>query len=61
MLNAYDQEALVKSSHAASFLVQDLRDLMKSENPLLAEMVLDLLQQAVQLELKLKRIETLTQ
>ena len=37
MLNANDKETLVKSSQTANLLVQDLRDLVKAANPLLAE------------------------
>ena len=50
MLNANDKENLVKSSQTANLLVQDLRDLVKSANPLLAEIVIEILQQAVQIE-----------
>lgn len=46
MLNSQDQENLLKSSHAASFLVQDLNALAKADNPLLAELAIELLQQA---------------
>ena len=60
MLNSQDQENLLKSSHAASFLVQDLNALAKADNPLLAELAIELLQQASQLEQRLKRLESLT-
>ncbi len=60
MLNANDQENLVKSGQAANLLVQDLRDLVRSTNPLLAEMAIEILQQAVQVEQRLNRIESLT-
>jgi len=42
MLNSQDQENLLKSSHAASFLVQDLNALAKADNPLLAELAIEL-------------------
>ncbi|MDP2027538.1 hypothetical protein [Sulfuriferula sp.] len=60
MLNANDQEKVIKSSQAANLLVQDLRDLVKSANPLLAEMALEILGQAVQIEQQLNRIESIT-
>lgn len=60
MLNAYDQGNLVKSSQTASLLVQDLRDLVKSANPLLAEITFEILQQTLQIEQRLKRLETIT-
>ena len=41
-------------------LVQDLNALAKADNPLLAELAIELLQQASQLEQRLKRLETLT-
>lgn len=60
MLNANDNENLVKSSQTANLLVQDLRDLVKSANPLLAEIVIEILQQAVQIEQRLNRIDSIT-
>lgn len=60
MLNANDQENLVKSSQTANLLVQDLRDLVKSDNPLLTEIAIEILQQVVQIEQRLKRIESIT-
>lgn len=60
MLNANDKENLVKSSQAANLLVQDLRDLVKAANPLLAEIAMDILQQAVQIEQRLNRIDSIT-
>ena len=60
MLNAYDQESVVKSSQTANLLVQDLREVVKSANPLLVEIALEILQQAVQIEQRLNRIESIT-
>ena len=60
MLNASDKENLVKSSQAANLLVQDLRDLVKAANPLLAEIAIEILQQAVQIEQRLNRIDSIT-
>ena len=60
MLNANDKETLVKSSQTANLLVQDLRDLVKAVNPLLAEIAIEILQQAVQIEQRLNRIDSIT-
>lgn len=60
MLNTNDQENVVKSSQTANLLVQDLHELVKSANPLLSEIALEILQQAVQIELRLNRIESIT-
>lgn len=60
MLNANDKENLVKSSQTANLLVQDLRDLVKAANPLLTEIAIEILQQVVQIEQRLKRIESIT-
>ena len=55
-----NSESLVKSSQTANLLVQDLRDLVKAANPLLAEIVIEILQQAVQIEQRLNRIDSIT-
>ena len=60
MLNANDKENLVKSSQTANLLVQDLRDQVKAANPLLAEIAIEILQQAVQIEQRLNRIDSIT-
>jgi hypothetical protein len=60
MLNAKDREDLVKSSQTANLLVQDLRDLVKAANPLLAEIAIEILQKAVQIEQRLNRIDSIT-
>lgn len=43
MLNTNEQENLVKTSQAANLLVQDLRELVKSTNPLLSDIALEIL------------------
>lgn len=60
MLSANDKDKLVKSSQTANLLVQDLRDLEKAANPLLAEIAMEILQQAVQSEQRLNRIDSIT-
>jgi hypothetical protein len=59
MLNAKDREAVAKSAQTANLLVQDLQEMVKSDDPLLSDVALDILQQAVQVENRLKRIESL--
>jgi len=60
MLTAQDRERLAKASQGAGLLVADLRDLVKASDPLLADVALELLAQAVQLEHRLSRIEACT-
>jgi hypothetical protein len=60
MLNIQDQENLVKSSQTANLLVQALQALSRSDNPLLSEIALEVLQQAALLEKRLSRIEMIT-
>jgi hypothetical protein len=60
VLNANDKENLINSSQTANILVQDLRDLVKAANPLLAEIAIEILQQAVQIEQRLNRIDSIT-
>ena len=57
MMNAKDQENVVKAAQAANLLAGDLRALASADDPLLADVALDLLRQAVQIEDRLKRIE----
>jgi hypothetical protein len=59
MLNTKDQEVVAKSAQTANLLVQDLRELVKADDTLLSDVALDILQQAVLIETKLKRIESL--
>lgn len=60
MLNASDKENLIKASQGANLFVQDLRQLVKADNPLLAELAMEVLQQAVLLEQKLNRLVSAT-
>lgn len=60
MLNTRDQENLLKSGQTANLLVQDLQALSRSDNPLLSEIALEVLQQAALLEKRLSRIEMIT-
>ncbi|MBN6740537.1 hypothetical protein JKG47_08345 [Acidithiobacillus sp. MC6.1] len=58
MFNLKDKENLVKASQDAKILVQDLRELARSSNPLLGEIAIEMLQQAVLLEQRLNRVGT---
>jgi hypothetical protein len=60
MSDAQDQENAVKASQTANLLAQDIHAIVKSENPLLAELAMEMLPQAVALEQKLKRIASIT-
>jgi hypothetical protein len=60
MLTEQDKERLAKASQGANLLVADLRDLVTASNPLLADIALELLSQAVQLEHRLSRIAACT-
>ena len=59
IMNGQDREKVVKASQTAKLLVQDLSALLSSDNPLLADIVMDILEHAVQVELRIKRIESL--
>ncbi len=59
MLNATDKENLVKASQTANLLVKDLRDLVKADNPLLADIAIEILQQTVQIEQRLNQIDVI--
>jgi len=61
MLNAYDQETVVKARQTANLLVQDLRNLVKLHNPVLAEIGIEILQQVVRLEQKMKRMDSVSE
>jgi len=60
MLNAKDQESLIKSKQCANLLVQDLRELVSADNLLLGEVAIEILQQSILLEQKLNRLVTAT-
>lgn len=60
MLNVSDSKNVEKTSQTANLLVQDLQGLVKFANPLLADIALEVLQQAVQIEQRLKRLEAIT-
>lgn len=59
IMNGQDREKLVKASQTAKQLVQDLSALLNSDNPLLADIIMDILEHAVQIELRIKRIESI--
>lgn len=51
-----DKERISKAQQAAYFLEEDLRSAVKADSPLIAEISLEMLEQAVNLHQKLKRI-----
>ena len=61
MLNKNDQESVVKGSQTANLLVSDLRAMVQSENILLSDIALEMLEQAVRIEQRLKRIASTTE
>lgn len=60
MLNANDKERLVKAARSVDLFVQDLQDLIKADNVLLANIAEELLKQAAVLEQRLCQIEHIT-
>lgn len=60
MINTKDRETIIKSSQTANLLVQDLRDLVGSADPLLSDVALEILKQATDLEQRLKRLEAIS-
>ncbi|NCB39031.1 MAG: hypothetical protein EOM80_09695 [Erysipelotrichia bacterium] len=60
MLTKQEQENLLKASHSAGFLTQELMTLTKSTNPLLADIAIEILSQAVQIKERLNRLESAT-
>lgn len=58
-MNTQDHEKVVKSTQTANLLVQDLRELVSSDDELLADVALEILEQVVQVERRLKRIESI--
>ena len=55
---AMDKERTEKAAQTASLLVDDLRELVKADNPLLSVVATDLLQQFVELERKIRQINS---
>lgn len=55
-ISTVDVETMVKAHQGASLLADDLKQLAKSDNPLLAELAIPLLKDALDLEQRLKRL-----
>jgi SepF-like predicted cell division protein (DUF552 family) len=51
-----DLENLTKATQTSQLLVSDIQDLHKSENAILSSVAYDLLKEAAELHLKLKRL-----
>lgn len=60
MLTATERENVTKAAQCAALLVGDVRAITQSSNPLLAEIGLEALKAAADLEQRLKRLETIT-
>ena len=60
MLTAIERENVTKAAQCAALLVGDVRAITQSSNPLLAEIGLEALKAAADLEQRLKRLETIT-
>ncbi len=61
MVSKTDIENITKAFQGSSLLVEDLKALAQSRNPLVAELSMDLLKDAVEIEKKLKHIEVISQ
>ncbi len=59
MLTKLDQERLDKATQAAGLFQEDMRDLSRAENPLLADIAYTLLDDVVGLHQRLQRISVL--
>lgn len=55
-ISTRDAEAITKAHQGASLLADDLKQLTQSDNPLLAELAIPLLKDALDLEQRLKRL-----
>lgn len=56
-----DAEAITKAHQGASLLADDLKQLAQSENPLLAELAVQLLRDAMDLEQRLNRLSVISE
>ena len=59
MFSDNDKRNVEMTSQAANLLIQNIQGLVKSNNPLLAEIALEILQQAVQIEHRLQRVNAI--
>jgi hypothetical protein len=55
-----DAEAITKAHQGASLLADDLKQLSQSENPLLAELAVQLIRDALDLEQRLNRLSIIS-
>jgi hypothetical protein len=60
MLTDQERENVMKASQTANLLVQDLQAMVKSDNLLLSDLALDLLEVVVRVEQRLKRTSSPT-
>lgn len=60
ILNEYDRENVSKAAQCASLLVSDIKAVAASNNPIFAELSLDIFKVATDLEQRLKRLEAIS-
>jgi hypothetical protein len=60
MLDQKDSESLTKAVQGTNLLVQDLKQLVAANNPILGEIARGLLKEAVTIEHTLQRVITVT-
>ncbi len=60
MTTIVDNQKIGETARTAALLVENLRELVKSDNPLLSDIALELLEKATPLEQRLKRLEVIT-
>lgn len=56
MLDPHDRELLMRSQQTAHLLVEDLRELVRADQPLLAEHAQDLLRSSAEINHRLSRL-----
>ena len=59
-MDTQDKENIIKSAQTTNLLIHDFRELVKSKDPLLADIALEVLEQAVKVENQLMRIESIS-
>ena len=58
-MNGMDRENVSRACRTAGFLVRDLQQIAESADALLADVALDLIEQAAQVERRINRIEAI--
>lgn len=58
-LSEIDIERIIKAADSAEFLSNDIADIIKSDNPLVRELFIELYEDAILIEKKVKRLASL--